>query len=138
MKEVKKILLDGQEYTEYNLDCPECGAPLVLKKSKYGLFYGCQDYYFSGCKGTYGAHADGTPLGNPTDSLTKKARILAHENFDRLWKSGKMSRQEAYSFLCKKMKLPRQDGHIGKFTKEQCYDLITVVNKTLKGHEYDY
>ena len=132
------IIIDGQEYTEYNLECPDCAAPMLLKKSKYGVFYGCQDYYFKGCPGSIGAQKDGTPLGIPTDNRTKYARVLAQENFTRLWCSGKMTRQEAFSWLCKKMKISRRDGNISKFNKEQCYNLVAAVNKVLKGHRYTY
>ena len=46
MKEVdaayKVMYIDGD--TPVGRNCPHCGAPLVLKKSKYGEFVGCSNY----------------------------------------------------------------------------------------------
>ena len=65
--------------------CPECGEPMVLRNSKYGLFYGCSE--FPRCKASHGAHKKtGQPLGTPADGPTKKARIRAHDSFVHLCK----------------------------------------------------
>ena len=41
--------------------CLECGASMMLRESKFGLFYGCST--FPVCRATHGAHKDGRPLG---------------------------------------------------------------------------
>jgi ssDNA-binding Zn-finger/Zn-ribbon topoisomerase 1 len=33
-----------------NVKCPECDGPMVSRKSKYGVFWGCRK--FPECKGT--------------------------------------------------------------------------------------
>lgn len=112
--------------------CPDCGAPMVLR-STYKLlladgsprkFYGCSRW--PECKATHGAHPNGLPLGTPADSETKEARILAHDVFDPLWKSGKMERSGAYLWLAGEMGIPFGDCHIGQFTKEQCERVIQI------------
>lgn len=110
------------------LDCPECGAPMKLRSSRYGLFYGCTKY--PACNGTHGAHPNGAPLGTPADAETKAARIRAHAVFDALWKGPKASltRCGAYLELQSKMGLRSDEAHIGKFTKEQCEQLIRKLN----------
>ena len=57
-------------------------------------FYVCQD-----CGSYVGAHPNGTPYGTPANERTRKARMKAHEFFDYLWKSGKMTRTAAYKRL---------------------------------------
>ncbi|MBV8782508.1 MAG: topoisomerase DNA-binding C4 zinc finger domain-containing protein [Phycisphaerae bacterium] len=97
--------------------CPDCGAPMVLRSSpkfRYRSgeprkFFGCSR--FPECTATHCAHPDGKPMGTPADTATKQARIRAHGAFDQLWKgpSAPMS---------------PDDAHIGRFTAEQCEQLI--------------
>jgi len=104
--------------------CPECGCPMVLKVSaKYGKFYGCSNW--PACTITHGAHQNsGKPLGFPADLKTKKFRSIAHHHFDKLWKTGRMSRRNAYKWLQTKLGLSRHDCHIGKFDILQCKEVI--------------
>lgn len=110
--------------------CPECGGSMVLRQSKYGLFYGCGGY--PKCRATHGAHKDGRPLGIPADKKTKQARIRAHAVFDQLWKEDHMSRSEAYSWMQDAMGLTEDEAHIGRFTEEQCDELELKVEDFLE------
>jgi ssDNA-binding Zn-finger/Zn-ribbon topoisomerase 1 len=65
------------------LECTECDGKLVLRLSKYGLFYGCTNYPV--CKTAHGAHPDGKPLGKPANKETKAWRIKAHQAFDKVF-----------------------------------------------------
>jgi ssDNA-binding Zn-finger/Zn-ribbon topoisomerase 1 len=85
-------------------------------------FWGCTRY--PQCQGIHGAHPDGRPLGTPADKPTKQARIRAHAAFDEVWKSGAMSRGQAYGFMRDLMGMTEDEAHIGKFTAEQCETLI--------------
>ncbi len=105
--------------------CGDCSAPMELRNSRYGKFYGCSRY--PACDGTHGAHSDGRPLGVPADAATRQARVRAHAAFDTLWKGGAMSRTEAYEWLRGAMGLSRAEAHIGSFTKEQCDALMWCV-----------
>jgi ssDNA-binding Zn-finger/Zn-ribbon topoisomerase 1 len=90
-------------------------------------FYGCTRY--PDCDGTHGAHPDGSPLGRPADKVTKGARMRAHEAFDQLWKgdSPLMTRAQAYSWLESYFDLEEGEGHIGRFTREQCEALVAAM-----------
>ena len=97
--------------------CAECNAEMVLRDSKYGLFYGCSRY--PECKGTHGAHSNsGKPLGIPANKETKQCRIKAHDAFDAYWKKWGMKRQEAYKFLQTTMGMNSKEAHISRFNKD--------------------
>lgn len=110
--------------------CPDCGSSMVLRQSKFGLFYGCVEY--PKCKAAHGAHADGRPLGTPANKKTKDARIRAHDSFDQLWKDKHMSRGEAYEWMQEAMELSEDEAHIGKFTIDQCDELEVLVEEYLE------
>lgn len=118
---------------ETKLDCPECGAIMMLREVVFDgrkcRFYGCVNWPL--CDGSYGAHPDGSPLGIPANAATKTARIRAHDAFDRLWKSGRMTRNQAYVWLRRRMNLTFAEGHIGRFDAEQCERLIVLANTEL-------
>ncbi len=113
--------------------CPECGSAMVLRNSKYGLFYGCSTY--PNCKASHGAHKDGKPLGTPADKKTKGARIRAHDSFDQLWKGKHMSRSEAYVWMQEAMEMTEDEAHIGKFNEEQCDQLELKVDEYLEEQD---
>ena len=131
----RQVTINGKTYTEHDLKCPECGAVMVLKPSRFGLFYGCSNWASAHCNGSHGAHPDGSPLGHPADARTKRARMQAHSAFDKLWKSGGMHRKVAYLGLQRIMNMTSKEAHIGRFTAEECEHLLSVL-KT-KGIEPD-
>lgn len=98
-----------------------------LKKKSESVFYCCVEY--PKCRGTHGAHKDGTPLGVPADKETRKARMKAHKKFDALWRFGKMSRVRAYEWMQKAMALDKEKAHIGLFSIEQCEQLIELLEE---------
>ncbi len=104
------------------LDCPECGGKLVLKESRFGLFYGCTNW--PACDCTHGAHADGKPKGTPANAATRKARIMAHAAFDPIWQSGIISRKLAYEWLACALSLTPEQCHIGMFDIDMCGEAI--------------
>lgn len=108
--------------------CPECEGSLVLRLSKYGLFYGCNNYPI--CKATHGAHPDGTPLGIPANKETKAWRIKAHQVFDKLFEgeNAVMIRDEAYAYMQTIMNLSEEQAHISKFDVEHCKELIDLLD----------
>ena len=111
------------------ITCPDCGRPMRLRNSKYGLFWGCSGY--PECRATHGAHPDGRPLGRPGTKEEKEARVRAHAAFDRLWsgKGAPMRRDEAYRWMQEAMGLSDEDAHIGKFDVGQSETLIGYVNE---------
>jgi ssDNA-binding Zn-finger/Zn-ribbon topoisomerase 1 len=119
------------------IPCPECGGSLILRPSRFGLFYGCQNY--PECRATHGAHPYGRPLGTPADKATKLARIAAHDVFDRLWKArdgerAPLTRKQAYGVLQKVMGMTRDEAHIGRFSAEQCREAEEKLTDWLYAH----
>lgn len=111
------------------IPCPECGGTLRLRDSRYGLFYGCDNYPRCDCK--HGAHkATGEPLGTPATKRVREARIRAHAAFDVLWKSGRMKRSAAYRWLTAAMGREASEGvHIGSLDEVGCDLVVDVVSK---------
>lgn len=69
------------------------------------------------------------PLGLPGNSEVRAARRLAHTYFDQLWKSGEMTRTEAYKWLSQVMGLRYQQAHIARFDAEQCRRVVLMVQR---------
>jgi len=55
--------------------------------------------------------------------------MRAHDAFDQLWKSGLMSRKEAYVWLRTAMDPSKADCHIRRFDTEQCKQVIDVCDQ---------
>lgn len=125
----RRVTIDGETLTEADLDCPECGAFMVLDKRGGKLYYRCSTAKWSKCSGTHSCHTDGRPLGIPGDAPTKAARMKAHRAFDQLWKSGRMSRSGAYHFMQGLMRMSSAEAHIGRFTIEQCEELLALLER---------
>jgi ssDNA-binding Zn-finger/Zn-ribbon topoisomerase 1 len=100
---------------------------MVLRDSRYGKFFGCSRFPI--CRGTHGAHPDGTPLGIPANAATKLARMAAHGAFDGLWRSMGMRRNSAYHWLGQVLGMPRSEVHIGSFNSEQCARVVAAVEQ---------
>lgn len=115
-----------------DLDCPECGAKLILKPSRYGPFWGCERWRETRCNGSVGAHPDGRPLGTPVTQDVKLLRIELHNLFDQLWQGQKMRRWDAYNWLVQKMKMTRGEAHIGLFGREECLRASELVRARLE------
>ena len=116
----------------YKVICPKCGkeAPWVENKMRYGRNFGksYMCYYCSPC-GTYvGCHQNTRkPLGTMADNYTIKLRRNAHHNFDKIWKSGKVSRKEAYRLLKEKFGIE----HFGEQSAETLKDIINKIDLLL-------
>lgn len=137
-----------QEWTGERKDlvCPDCGSPMRLRPSRFGLFYGCTAY--PDCKGTHGAHPDGAPLGVPASQTVKQARISAHAAFDELWKYAdhlecydpeddaarekirRAARGRAYRWLASEM--GRENVHIGELGEEDCFS-VQALSRTMNA-----
>jgi ssDNA-binding Zn-finger/Zn-ribbon topoisomerase 1 len=115
-----------------DLKCADCGAALVYtERGKFGPWYACERW--PECRGSHGAHPDGTPLGTPANAALRAARIRAHAAFDPLWHPGSHAkrgrrRRAAYDALRAHLGLSETDGHIGKFSTEQCEQVVAFAN----------
>lgn len=61
-----------------------------------------------------------------TDDV-KMARVMAHSTFDQLWKSGHMTRSQAYAWLAHNMCMTKENAHIANFNLEQCNQVKKLV-----------
>lgn len=85
-------------------------------------FYSCTP-----CKAYVGCHPNTiVPLGRLADLELRRAKSSAHAAFDPLWKSKDMTRSEAYEWLAGKLKIHRNDCHIGMFDVRQCRDVVEI------------
>ena len=92
----------------------------ILYKQSYGLIHICDSCgAFVGChKGT------SNPLGTLANAELRELRKQAHEVFDSLWKTKRMSRGQAYKWLSKELNKPQELTHIGMFEIEDCRKVI--------------
>lgn len=88
------------------------------------------------CDAWVGTHK-GTdkPLGRLANAELRKAKMAAHSAFDPLWKSGRMSRKDAYAMLSEKMGLKPKDTHIGMFDVDQCKQVVAVCHDIAMPHQ---
>lgn len=125
--------------------CPECGAAMVLRRSKRftwtngegRLFYGCSRWPL--CNAAHGAHPDGRPLGIPGGKKTNLARQQAHAMFDRLVKRRHWHKHGAYLWLGRRLRIPEEDirnkCHIAMFDEEMCQRVVDICGKALAATE---
>jgi hypothetical protein len=99
----------------------------VTHKYHYGngqprKFFSCSRW--PDCNGTHGANPDGSPLGIPGDQATKDARHKAHLIFEEYCRAKKWPKRAWYKFLQRTMGMDAEQAHIGRFSVEQCDELI--------------
>ncbi len=103
---------------------------MKLRGGSYGLFYGCTDWSKTGCKGSHGAHLDGSPKGTPGDSRTRKMRMAAHNAFDPLWRDENPrfeSRGQAYAWMGQALDKSPEQAHIAMFDIADCVALVEAI-----------
>jgi len=111
--------------------CPYCGNPAIYGPNeefyngrRYGKSYMC--YYCKPCDAYVGTHNNTTkPLGTMANPELRNLRIQAHLLFDPLWRSGKMTRNQAYRMLKDKM---GKWIHMGESTVEDCQLIIQALS----------
>lgn len=118
------------------MKCPYCGAEAVLRDSN--VVYGNDKYYgkmwvcknFPKCDAYVGCHEGTTiPLGRLANQRLRNLKKEAHKQFDPLWKSGLMSRKEAYRWLADMLHIDCEDCHIGMFDIKMCQKVIHLCRK---------
>ena len=97
-----------------NIKCPYCGARAFLRPASvvYGeraapgsKLYVCGNY--PACDSYVAAHRTSQlPMGTLADKQLRRERQAAHAVFNQLWKSGLMSKRQAYLWLQAKLDLP--------------------------------
>ncbi len=116
--------------------CPYCGASVVFRSAE-GIYrensadtmlYVCSNYpecdaYVRVQKGTK------KPVGTMADHKLRALRTEAHRHFDKLYKSGIMSKEEAYFWLANLISAPLSEAHIGYLGEYYCSMVIEESKK---------
>ena len=112
--------------------CPYCGAKATLRPSSAvygdaaktdGFLYVCDRY--PKCDAYVAAHRKSRlPMGTLANGDLRHKRIEAHKAFDWMWKSGLMSKRQAYKWMQAKLGLSEEQAHIAKFGEYMCGQLI--------------
>ncbi len=66
------------------------------------------------------------PMGTLANSDLRHKRIEAHKAFDWMWRSGLMSKQQAYKWMQAKLALNEKQAHIAMFSEYMCDQLIAI------------
>jgi hypothetical protein len=111
--------------------CPYCGKESTEATGKDVYPHredlaGKRFFQCAPCQAHVGRYADGRPLGYLANAETRRARMTAHAAFDPLWKSGRMTRTQAYEELARAMGIRQEDCHIGMFNIEECKKTLEV------------
>lgn len=110
------------------MNCHSCNKPMIAKVGRFGPFLSCSGFPDCDTSVAVNRHT-GQPIGTPADSETRELRKRAHDIFDKLWTSGLMSRDTAYSNIRKWMGMGKDDAHIGMFNAAACQQLIRICKK---------
>lgn len=115
--------------------CGECGRDAFLvsgadiyphRPDLYRLkFWKCECGAYVGCHRGRRAR----PLGTPAGAGTRGLRHMVHGEFDVIWKSGKMTRNEAYGWLADKLGIEREKCHVGMFDSDRCREVLGILSR---------
>lgn len=97
--------------------CIKHNCILGPESTRYGIRYVCPE---PGCTVAWWPRGTSTPA----DFNTRVMRIEAHDMFDRVWQSGILRRDAAYTALANHLKLSKKRCHIGMFDKQYCRKTI--------------
>ena len=118
--------------------CRYCGGVIRLAPARkiYGAstdrlgLAGENIYLCQNCNARVGCHKGTTrALGNVANEVLRLKRMEAHQVFDALWKSGRMTRTGAYRWLAGELHLRPDRAHIGGFEMDQCQKVIELCGK---------
>lgn len=121
-----------------HLTCPQCHSKALLRpasvvygdraKNSNAKVYVCARY--PACDSYVSAHRrTARPMGTLADAALRRKRHEAHVELDRLWKSGLMSRKEAYHMIQLYLGIPSEDAHIAKFSMERCSEVSSFCRR---------
>lgn len=125
------------------IHCPYCGAKATLRPAAvvYGdrakpdsYLYICDRY--PKCDAYVGAHQrTKLPMGTLANGDLRHKRIEAHKAFDWIWKSGLMTKWQAYKWMQGKFGLSESQAHIAKFSEYMCGQLIAACSQVQKNQD---
>ena len=65
-------------------------------------------------------------MGTLANKNLRRERQAAHAAFNQLWKSGLMTKRQAYLWLQAKLDLPECEAHIAKFSEGRCHLVVDL------------
>ncbi len=122
--------------------CPYCGSPVLLRSadgiyqdnSRNTKLYVCSKY--PQCDAYVRVHpGTNIPVGSLANSNLRSLRRKAHQYFDRLYMSGLMSKQDAYTWLAGILQAPLSQAHIGYLGEYYCQQVIDDSKKLLENRQ---
>ena len=121
--------------------CPYCGSAVHLRSAD-GIYkdnihnaklYVCTKYPV--CDSYVRVHqGTTTPVGSLADANLRALRMTAHRHFDKLYKSGIMTRNEAYGWLA--FMLQRPMSHIGYLSEYYCNVIIRESDRLFENMKW--
>lgn len=129
----------GTGFQTTQMRCPYCGSHVVYRSAdgiyqdnrKGVMLYACAKY--PACDAYVRVHR-GTklPVGSLANHELRALRRTAHYYFDQLYKSGYMSKQDAYQWLAHLIMAPLSEAHIGYLGEYYCTQIIQESKKLLE------
>lgn len=123
----KKNKFSGKGVNYSKMRCPYCGGTVIFRSadgiyrdnSRGIMLYVCSHYpecdtYVRAQKGTR------IPVGSMANRKLRNLRKVAHDSFDRLYRTGLMSKQDAYRWLAGILGTPMSEAHIGYLGEYYC------------------
>lgn len=115
-----------------------CGSVAILRSADGicrphrpgAMAYVCSNYPV--CNSFVMAHPGSLePMGSLADPKLRRLRYEAHQEFDQLYKTGLMTRKEAYHWLAYIVQAPMSHAHIGHLGEYYCKVVIEESKKLL-------
>lgn len=108
------------------VECPHCRSSVSIANNSeiYGREYGDWPwaYLCDGCGAYVGMHPfTAIPLGTLANEEQRRARKICKADFEALWKTGRLTRDEAYAQLAAHMGIEKEACHFGWFGVEECH-----------------
>jgi hypothetical protein len=109
--------------------CMERAKLMLTSSHRYAQDYG-PIWECDGCQAWVGCHP-GTwrPLGRLANHTLRKLKRQVHEAFDPIWKSGAVTRGEAYHLLAVTMGLHDSQAHVGMMDEETAARAIEAAKR---------
>ncbi|WP_319931557.1 zinc-finger-containing protein [Xenorhabdus santafensis] len=105
--------------------CHYCAGSIAIvsHKAVYGQDFGNWPWLYicTTCRAYVGMHPfTDIPLGTLANEETRAARKSCKPHFERIWKSGKLTRTDAYKWLAEKLGIDPGECHFGWFDVDMC------------------
>lgn len=119
--------------------CPYCGGSVRLVNNSEiyrGKSYGEWPYAYhcKPCDAMVGLHPfTDLPLGTMADKELREARKEAKSLWQSIQRENSWSRNQAYDWLAKQMKIPKQECHFGHFDLDRANEAFAICDKYIFG-----